>query len=47
MSDSLTRLIKVRDETYDRLLKHGKMKETFDNVITRILDAYESKGAKR
>src|SRR5919202_1855192 len=32
-SNSLTKLIKVRDETYDRLLKHCKIKETFDNLL--------------
>jgi hypothetical protein len=43
MSQTLTKLIKLRDETYDRLLIHGKMQETFDELINRILDNYESK----
>jgi predicted CopG family antitoxin len=43
----VTKLIKLRDETYDRLLKHGKMKETFDSVITRLLDYYEGKESKK
>ena len=33
--------IKIRDETYDELKALGKMGETFDVVITRILDHYK------
>ncbi|CAN5458921.1 hypothetical protein BH18THE2_BH18THE2_37900 [soil metagenome] len=43
MLQQLTKLIKLRDETYNRLLEHGKMQETFDTVITRILDFYDDK----
>lgn len=43
MSEQLTKLIKLRDETYDRLLEHGKMQETFDSLINRILDNFEGK----
>jgi predicted CopG family antitoxin len=38
--------IKIRDETYDQLRELGKMGETFDAVITKILDHYK-RTAKR
>jgi predicted CopG family antitoxin len=38
--------IKIRDETYDQLKELGKMGETFDAVITKILDHYK-RTAKR
>jgi len=43
MSQQLKKVIKLRDETYDRLLSHGKMQETFDALINRVLDHYEGK----
>jgi predicted CopG family antitoxin len=38
--------IKIKDETYDDLKELGKMGETFDAVIRKILDHYK-KTAKR
>lgn len=33
--------IKLREETYERLQKHGKMSDSFDDLINRILDEWE------
>lgn len=34
--------IKVYESTYNRLQKHGNMSESFDDLINRILDDYET-----
>lgn len=39
--------IKIRDETYDELKELGKMGETFDAVITKILDHYKRTASKK
>lgn len=36
-------IIRLKDETIDRIAKHGKFQDTFDSVINRILDGYEGK----
>lgn len=41
MSNDVTKQIKIKDETYDELKRLGKMQETFDDVITRVLDHYK------
>ena len=41
MLSVVTRQIKIKDETYDELKRLGKMGETFDGVITRVLDHYK------
>lgn len=33
--------IKVYESTYDRLLEHGRMEESFDDLINRLLDEFE------
>jgi hypothetical protein len=33
--------IRVREETHERLQNHGNMDESFDDLITRILDDWE------
>ena len=38
--------IKIKDETYDELKQLGKMQETSDDVIRRILEHYK-RTAKR
>jgi hypothetical protein len=42
-----TRVVRVRQETYDRLRGRGEMGMDFDDVITRLLDQTEkTKGQK-
>ena len=31
------KIIKVEDETHDKLMEYGKKKETFDDIIKRLL----------
>jgi predicted CopG family antitoxin len=38
--------IKIRDETYDELKELGKMGDSFDQVITRIIDHYKRTAKK-
>lgn len=33
--------IKIYEETHERLRSHGKMSESFDDLINRILDDWE------
>jgi predicted CopG family antitoxin len=35
------KMIKVSQETYNRLLKIGKMQDSFNDVITILLNEYE------
>jgi predicted CopG family antitoxin len=46
MSSVVTKQIKIKDETYDELKRLGKMQETFDEVITRVLDHYKKTAKK-
>jgi predicted CopG family antitoxin len=46
METQLTKLIKVKDDTYERLTERGKMNETFDDVIRKLLDLTEGKTKK-
>jgi len=34
---------RISDKNYERIASHGKFGETFDEVLTRILDEYEKK----
>lgn len=34
--------IKLREDTHKRLKQHGNMDESFDDLINRILDDWES-----
>jgi hypothetical protein len=38
---AVTKLIKIKDETYYRIKKKGEMGDTFDIVLNKVLDAYE------
>ena len=38
---SLTKQIKVQDETYDRLTNLGRKNETYDDIINRCIDSHE------
>jgi hypothetical protein len=37
------KIIKVSPETHKKLLKLGGKSETFDQIINRLIDAYEEK----
>ena len=32
------KIIKVEDKTHNRLMEYGSKKETFDDIINRLLD---------
>jgi predicted CopG family antitoxin len=46
METQLTKLIKVKDDTYERLSERGKKNETYDDIIRKLLDLAESKSKK-
>lgn len=39
-SDSM-KMIRVDDDTHDRLKQHGKFGESFDDIINRLIDIAE------
>ena len=39
--------IRVKRSTKERLMKHGRMGETFDQLLNRILDAIEKRAGER
>jgi frataxin-like iron-binding protein CyaY len=41
-----TKKIRIKKETYDRLTKKGKFRETIDDIINRILDGIEKEDTK-
>lgn len=43
MNTQLTKLIKVKDDTYDRLSERGKKNDTYDDIIRKLLDLTEGK----
>jgi predicted CopG family antitoxin len=43
MNTQLTKLIKVKDDTYDRLSDRGKKNDTYDDIIRKLLDLTEGK----
>ena len=43
---SMVKTIKINDDIHSRLLKVGSMGETFEDVIRKLLDFYESKNKK-
>ena len=46
METQLTKLIKVKDDTYDRLSERGKKNDTYDDIIRKLLDVTEGKSKK-
>jgi hypothetical protein len=46
METQLTKLIKVKDDTYDRLSERGKKNDTYDDIIRKLLDLTEAKSKK-
>jgi hypothetical protein len=47
MSTQLTKLIKVKDDTYERLSNRGKKNETYDDIIRKLLDLAENENNKK
>ena len=39
----MKKTIKIREETHKRLLKYGHKRETFDQLINRLLDEVEKR----
>ena len=37
----MVKTMKIKDETHARLSKHGNIGDTFDDVVTKLLDHYE------
>ena len=42
----MVKTIKISNDIHSRLLKIGSMGETFEDVIIKLLDFYESKNKK-
>lgn len=41
------KIVKLKDETHSRLKKHGKYEDSFDDIVTRLLDFYEGAKTKK
>jgi transcriptional regulator len=41
-----TKIIRIKKETYHKLVKKGKLGETLDDIINRILDSTETEDIK-
>jgi hypothetical protein len=39
----MVKLVKLKDTTHERLKKYGKFEDTYDDIITRLLDIVEGK----
>jgi predicted CopG family antitoxin len=46
MSNTSLKTVRISDGLHERLSKHGQFGESFEDVIKRILDVYESKTKK-
>ena len=46
MNTQLTKLIKVKNDTYERLTNRGKKNETYDDIIRKLLDKTENENNK-
>lgn len=44
---NMVKTIKISDEIHARLSKHGCIGETYEDVIERLLDFYDSKGRQQ
>ena len=47
MNTQLTKLIKEKDDTYERLSNRGKKNETYDDIIRKLLDLTETETNKK
>jgi predicted CopG family antitoxin len=43
----LVKMIRVDDDTHERLKVHGKFGESFQDIINRLLDIVEDKASER
>ena len=45
----LVKTLKISEATHDRLKKHGKFGDSFDDILNRLMDIVEGKtgGAKK
>jgi predicted CopG family antitoxin len=43
---SMIKIIKLKDETHQRLKKHGRFEDSFDDIVNRLLDTVEGKNKK-
>lgn len=41
------KMIRVDDDTHERLKSHGKFGESFQDIINRLLDIVEGKPSKK
>jgi predicted CopG family antitoxin len=41
------KMIRVDDDTHERLKTHGKFGESFQDIINRLLDIAEGKSSKK
>jgi predicted CopG family antitoxin len=46
MKQDYMKMIRVNDETHERLKKFGKFGESFEDVINRLMDIAEDKTKK-
>lgn len=46
MKQDYMKMIRVNDETHERLKKHGKFGESFEDIINRLMDVVEGKTKK-
>lgn len=47
MSDYDYKTIKIKRKTHERLRFHGKMGESFDNLINKLLDNWEAEKSEK
>jgi len=46
-SKELVKTLKINENTHERLKKHGKFGDSFDDVLNRLMDIVEGKGTKK
>jgi predicted CopG family antitoxin len=46
-SKELVKTLKINEDTHERLKKHGKFGDSFDDVLNRLMDAVEGKAVKK
>jgi predicted CopG family antitoxin len=46
MKQDYMKMIRVDDQTHERLKKHGKFGESFQDILNRLMDIVEGKTKK-
>ncbi|HJT49798.1 MAG TPA: hypothetical protein VJ729_16580 [Nitrososphaeraceae archaeon] len=46
MTQDYMKMIRVNDGTHERLKKHGKFGESFEDILNRLMDIVEGKSKK-